>query len=43
MKKKNNASISKAFSKIYDKNKGFFSLGELADVFDCLNSMYRRS
>jgi hypothetical protein len=26
IKKKNNATISKAFSKAYDKNKGFFSI-----------------
>ena len=42
IKKKNNALISKAFSKMYDKNKGLFSIGELSDLFDCLNSMYKK-
>lgn len=42
IKKKNFALISKAFSKTFDKNKGYFSIGELGEVFDCLNSMYRK-
>jgi hypothetical protein len=42
IKKKNNALIIKAFSKAYDKNKGFFSISELTDIFDCLNSMYKK-
>lgn len=43
VKKRNFALIDKSFSKFYEKNKGFFSLNELSDVFGCLNSIFKKS